>query len=118
MESFAAKNWTNITINPAPETIDDQSSGWSAFGSFAFTPTVALFGRYDWVKPSKDLRPALKDHYFNVGLNYKPLKELDLALVYKRDRANNGTISTSNGTIGGADEGTYDEVGIFGQLAF
>jgi opacity protein-like surface antigen len=118
MEYFAAKNWNNITINPAPETIDDKSSGWSAFGSFAFTPTVALFGRYDWVKPSKDLRPALKDHYFNVGLNYKPLKELDLALVYKRDRANNGTISTSNGTIGGADEGTYDEVGIFGQLAF
>ena len=93
-------------------------SGATRHQWFGFTPTVALFGRYDCVKPSKDLRPALKDHYFNVGLNYKPLKELDLALVYKRDRANNGTISTSNGTIGGADEGTYDEVGIFGQLAF
>jgi len=77
-----------------------------------------VFGRYDWVKPSKDLRPGLKDQYFNVGLNYKPIKEIDLALVYKHDRAKNGTLSTSNGTIGGADEGLYNEIGLFGQLAF
>ncbi|MES2136314.1 MAG: porin [Pseudomonadota bacterium] len=122
VEYFAAKNWNNITTaalpNPAPVTIDDKSSGWSAFGSFAFTPKIGLFGRYDWVKPSKDLRPGLKDQYFNVGLNYKPVDKIDLALVYKRDRAKNGTISTSNGTIGGADDGKYKEVGLFGQLAF
>jgi hypothetical protein len=80
-----------------------------------------VFGRYDWVKPKKDLSPNLKDRYFNVGVNYKPIKEVDLALVYKRDRAKNGFLSTSNGTIGGINNttsGTYDEVGLFGQFAF
>jgi hypothetical protein len=124
LEYFWAKNWNNITVASAPEpapaplSANDHSNGWSAFGSFAFTPKIALFGRYDWVKPSKDLNPGLRDRYFNVGLNYKPIKELDLALVYKRDRARNGTLSTSNGTIGGADNGTYDEFGLFGQFAF
>jgi hypothetical protein len=60
----------------------------------------------------------VKDHYFNVGVDYKPIAPLDFALVYKRDRANNGFISTSNGNIGGLDRGTYDEIGLFGQLVF
>lgn len=113
VEYFRAKNWNNITT-----VASDSSSGWSGFGSFAFTPQISVFGRYDWVKPSKDINPDLKDNYFNVGLNYKPVKNIDVALVYKRDRAENGTISTSNGTIGGVDEGTYDEFGIFSQLSF
>ena len=116
VEYFHAKNWLNVT-GPAGDTAD----GWSAFASYAFTKQFSLFGRYDWVKPKKDASPDLKDRYFNVGLNYKPIKELDLALVYKRDRAKNGFLSTSNGTIGGIDNltsGTYDEVGLFGQFAF
>ena len=64
---------------------------------------MGVFGRYDWVRPSKDLNPALKDHYFNVGVDFKPIGPVDLALVYKRDRARNGFIPTSNGTIGGMD---------------
>ena len=113
VEYFQAKNWNNVTT-----VADDKSSGWSAFGSFAFTPQLALFGRYDWVKPSKEINPDLRDNYWNVGLNYKPIKEIDLALVYKRDRARNGFISTSNGTIGGINDGSYDEIGIFSQFAF
>lgn len=113
VEYFQAKNWNNVTT-----VADDKSSGWSAFGSFAFTPQLAVFGRYDWVKPSKEINPDLRDNYWNVGLNYKPIKEIDLALVYKRDRARNGFISTSNGTIGGIDDGSYDEIGIFSQFAF
>jgi Phosphate-selective porin O and P len=113
VEYFAAKNWNNVTT-----TASDKSNGWSVFSSFAFTPQIGVFGRYDWVKPSRELNPALKDHYFNVGLDYKPIPPLDLALVYKRDRARNGLISTSNGTIGGVDHGIYDEVGLFGQFAF
>ncbi len=113
VEYFAAKNWNNVT-----SALSDKSNGWSVFGSFAFTPKIGVFGRYDWVRPSRDINPALKDHYFNIGLNYKPIPPLDLALVYKRDRARNGLISTSNGTIGGVDRGLYDEVGIFGQFAF
>jgi hypothetical protein len=116
VEYFHAKNWLNVT-GPVGDTAD----GWSAFGSFAFNKQFSVFGRYDWVKPKKDASPDLKDRYFNVGVNYKPIKELDLALVYKRDRAKNGFLSTSNGTIGGIDNltgGTYDEVGLFGQFAF
>jgi hypothetical protein len=113
VEYFAAKNWNNVTT-----LANDKSNGWSAFGSFAFTPKVSVFGRYDWVKPNRLLNPALKDRYFNVGVDYKPISPLDFALVYKRDRAHNGTVSTSNGTIGGPSYGTYDEVGLFGQLAF
>jgi hypothetical protein len=113
VEYFHAKNWMTVT-----GPFNDSSDGWSAFGSFAFNPQFAVFGRYDWVKPSKDLNPDLRDQYFNVGLNYKPIKQLDLALVYKRDRAKNGFIATSNGTIGGIDDGTYDEFGLFTQFAF
>lgn len=113
VEYFAAKNWN--TVN---SILNDKSNGWSAFGSFAFTPKIAVFGRYDWVKPSRDLNPLLKDRYFNAGLNYKPIPPLDLALVYKRERAKNGLLSTSNGNIGGLDDGTYDEVGLFGQFVF
>jgi hypothetical protein len=113
VEYFQAKNWNNVTT-----VASDKSSGWSAFGSFAFTPKLSVFGRYDWVKPNKDTNAALKDEYFNAGVNFKPLKEIDLALVYKRDRAENGFLSTSNGTIGGIMEGTYHEFGLFTQVAF
>ena len=113
VEYFAADNWTSVT-----SAASDKADGWSAFGSFAFTPKIGVFGRYDWVKPNKDTHPTLKDQYFNVGLNYKPIPPVDLALVYKRDRADNGLISTSNGTIGGVNYGTYNEIGLFGQLAF
>jgi hypothetical protein len=51
-------------------------------------------------------------------VDFKPIKAIDLALVYKRDRANNGFLSTSNGTIGGVNKGTYDEIGLFTQVAF
>jgi len=116
VEYFHAKNWLNVT-----GPVGDSADGWSAFGSFAFNKQFSVFGRYDWVKPKKDLSPDLTDRYFNVGVNYKPIKEVDLALVYKRDRAKNGFLSTSNGTIGGIDNftrGSYDEFGIFGQFAF
>jgi len=113
VEYFAARNWNNVTTVQR-----DKSDGWSAFGSFAFTSRIAAFGRYDWVRPSRDLAPALKDRYFNLGVNYKPIAPLDFAIVYKRDRARNGFVPTSNGTIGGLDHGTYDEIGLFGQLVF
>lgn len=113
VEYFASKDWNNVNT-----VASDKSDGWSAFGSFAFTPKVLAFGRYDWVKPSRDINPALKDHYFNVGLDFKPLPPLDFALVYKRERTNKGLLSTTNGTVGGADHGTYDEIGLFGQVAF
>jgi len=68
------------------------------------------------VKPSKTLKSSETDNYYNLGLNWEPIKIVDLALVYKRDKVDDGLFSTSNGTIGGASQGTYDEVGVFGQF--
>ena len=126
VEYFTAKNWNNITTaplpTPAPVTVNDNAHGWSTFGSFAFTPQLAAFGRYDWVKPTDvtvtGTAGPVKDQYFNVGLDYKPIAPIDLALVYKHDRARNGFIATSNGTIGGLDHGSYNEIGLFGQFVF
>jgi hypothetical protein len=113
VEYFWAKNWNTITSSTS-----DKSDGWSAFASYAFMPEFSVFGRYDHVKPSHDLNPALKDDYFNAGVDYKPLPPLDFALVYKHDKVKNGTLSTSNGTIGGPAHGSYDEFGLWGQFVF
>jgi hypothetical protein len=113
VEYFAAKNWNTVT-----SPTSDKSDGWSAFGSYAFTPKISVFGRYDWLKPSRDLTPSMRDNYFNAGVDYKPISPLDLAIVYKHEKVKNGQLGTSNGTIGGPASGSYDEVGIFGQLTF
>jgi len=126
VEYFWAKNWNNITTaalpNPAPLTPNDKSRGWSAFGSFAFSPKISAFGRYDWVRPTEVVLAgtdgAARNRYFNLGVDYKPIAPIDLAVVYKHERTNNGFLSTSNGTIGGLDRGSYNEFGLFGQLVF
>ena len=113
-EYFHAKNWNNVTTNAT-----DKTDGYSVFGNVNFYKTWSVFGRYDTVKPSKILLPTVKDHYYNVGIQWEPVKIVDLALVYKHDRALNGAIGSSNGTIGAAAiGGKYDEVGLFGQLRF
>ena len=94
----------------------DKSDGYSVFGSFNVTPQISAFGRFDQVRPSRDLKPTVKESYWNAGLNWEPTKIVDLALVYKRDKIDNGLLSTSNGTIGGVIQGTYDELGLFGQF--
>ncbi len=111
VEYFAAKNWSNVTTVAV-----DKAEGWSGFGSYAFSPNWSVFGKYEWVKPNKTTANSRKDEYFNFGLNYEPVKIVDLALVYKRDKVDNGSLSTGNGVIGGSVGGTYDEVGLFGQL--
>lgn len=115
LEYFAAKNWTQSN----PLLADVKAEGFSAFGSVKFMEKWSAFGRYDWVKTNKTINT--RDEYFNVGIQYSPAKIVDLALVYKRDVAENGTVGTSNGTIGAAgvgSRGTYDEIGLFGQFRF
>ncbi len=120
-EYFHAKNWNNVTT-----VAQDKADGYSVFGNVNFMPKWSVFGRYDWVKPDKLSNPNLKDHYYNVGVQWEPVKIVDLALVYKRDNVDNGLLSTQNGTIGGANptgsliggHGTYNEIGLFGQLRF
>jgi hypothetical protein len=110
-EYFSTENWTAVA-----SANKDSSDGYSVFGNYNFTPQISVFGRYDYVKPNKDTASAKKDDYFNLGVNYEPTKIVDFALVYKRDAVENGTLSTGNGVIGGSNKGTYDEIGLFGQV--
>ena len=112
-EYFHANDWNDVTqANPL---LTNGTNGWSGWASFAFTPQLSLFGRYDWVKPKEQTAPTLSNNYFNVGLQFEPVKIVDLSLVFKQDKINNGTYATQNGTIGGVKNGTYDEVGLFAQ---
>jgi hypothetical protein len=120
-EYFHAKDWNNVAT-----VAEDKADGYSAFGNVNFNKTWSVFGRYDWVKPTKLSNDNLKDKYYNVGIQWEPVKIVDLALVYKRDSVDNGLFGTQNGTIGGANpagsllggHGTYKEIGLFGQLRF
>jgi hypothetical protein len=120
VEYFSANDWTAVTSVAA-----DKAHGYSLFGSYAFLPQWSIFGRYDDVTPNR-LTASRKDlDYYNIGLGYTPVKGVDISLVYKREEVDNGTFSTSNGTIGNsstvagkANDGTYDEIGIFTQLKY
>jgi hypothetical protein len=121
-EYFHAKNWNNTT-----SLAQDKSDGYSVFGSVNFYKTFSVFGRYDWEKPSKELNPTLKDDYFNAGIQWEPVKIVDLAIVYKHEKINNinGIASYAYGfqnapglsvPIGGRL--VNSEIGLFGQLRF
>ena len=140
-EYFEAKNYktvkdlatsaygtSSIVTGSGKPPVDDKADGFSAWASYAFAENQwSVFARYDEAKLSKDVAPDLKDKYFNVGIAYKPIKQLDFALVYKKEKVENGSNSVSAGNangsvlIGGATgttEGTYDEVGVFARWAF
>jgi hypothetical protein len=141
VEYFTAKNYktvNNLTASvygtssvvassATGVAVSDKADGESAFVSYAFNSDFSVFGRYDHTKLSKDVAPNLKDDYFNIGVAYKPLKTIDLALVYKNEKVKNGTNSISgadaNGsyTIGGANglrDGHFNEVGFYTQWSF
>jgi len=116
VQYMQTNNWNTVTTPSS-----DSSDGYSVWGSYYFTPQWAVFGRYDWVKPSRDLQPDLRDNYFNVGITYTPARIVDFSLAYKHEKVEHGFWSTTNGTIGGlvsgpGHNGTYDEVGIWGDF--
>ena len=113
-EYFYANDWADV--KQANPLLVNSTEGFSGFGSFKVTDKVAVFGRYDWVKPKRNTAPTLNNNYFNVGVSYEPTAIVDLALLYKREKVDNGTLATQNGTIGGTIDGTYDEVGLFTQV--
>ena len=115
-EYFEAHDWNDVTL--APPGVPNKTVGWSGFGAIYLTDKVAVFGRYDWVKPKDTTAPALKNDYYNFGIQYEPAKVVDLSLVYKRDAIYNGSFADSNITItipSTAARTTYDEVGLFTQ---
>jgi hypothetical protein len=111
VEYYSANNWNTVT-----SVVGDKANGTALWGSYKFADQFAAFGRYDWVNATTG-SPAVKkkDNYYNLGLTYSPAKIVDISLVYKKDSVKNGTFSTSNGTIGGAHLGDYDEIGLFAQ---
>jgi hypothetical protein len=118
VEYFKANDWNSVTSAVSKDNAD----GYSVFGSYQFDPQWGVFGRYEHVSPKTDSTIGLgqlskpRDTYYNFGVSYSPTKIVDFALVYKHDRVGDGTLATSNGTIGGADKGTYNEIGLWGQL--
>jgi hypothetical protein len=121
VEYFYANDWNNTTT-----TYGTGADGYSAFASYNFTPVWGVFGRYDYLKPCKDLTMAqsagcysdTKNDYYNVGIQYIATKQVRFAFVYKYDKADNGFVATSNGTIGGSMDGKYQEFGVWMQAAF
>lgn len=117
---FLAKNYDKKIVTDVTVPMD-KAIGGSAWASVELVEPFTLFARFDYVKPKKDTKSDLKDYYWNVGLQYKPVKPLDLALVYKGEQVKDGTLSTSNGTIGSSvagAKGKYNEVGVFAQYSF
>jgi len=132
-EYFSAKDFKSVTstaLNPY-----DSANGYSAFASYRFMPMWSVFGRYDWVKPTDvrlfALAPEARNQYYNFGISYSPIPQLDFALVYKHDSMQNGAFSDSefstftclayghpNVAHGTCNQGTYNEIGIFGQINF
>jgi hypothetical protein len=117
--AFQARNYDKaiVTSDTVPT---DKALGGSAWGSYSFDP-VSVFARVDYVQPKKDTDENLKDLYVNGGLAYKAAKPVDIALVYKYEQVKGGSIATSNGTVGSSvagGEGTYQEIGLFGQYVF
>ena len=108
-EYFQARNWDQVTT---VET--DKADGISIWGSFDFKPKWGVFARADSASPSKELSPDLDDRYLHLGFAYHAHKNVDVAVVYKREEVDGaGALDTSNGTIGGLVEGKYDEFGIW-----
>jgi hypothetical protein len=113
-EYFQAKDWNQVTT-----VASDKADGFSLWGSYNFNPKWGAFARADSAKTSKDLNSDLKDEYFNIGVVSRPRKNIDVAFVYKHEKVDGGgTVSTSNGAIGGLNEGKYDEFGVWTQVAF
>jgi len=120
-EYLWARYWGDVTQATASKT--NVTDGYSLFGSYNFTPKIALFGRYDWLKPKADTAPSEHDNFFDVGVSYKVIAPVDVALVYKRETVTNGSLTTTDGVIGiptGATtgRGTYDEFGLFTWVRF
>jgi hypothetical protein len=105
----------------------DEADGASSWASYAFNEQVSVFSRYDRSKLSKDAVSGLKDTYYNLGVGYKPTQGIDLAVVYKHEKVDDGVISVagadanSSYTIGGTSpitSGKFSEVGLYVQYLF
>jgi hypothetical protein len=120
---------TEDVVASSPTTVlnTDAAKGYSLLASYAFNATWNIFARHDDLSLSEDVLPGLKDKFSDAGIDYKALKSLDLALVYKNERVYDGAATigsadaNSSYVIGGATSktnGTFREVGLYAQYKF
>jgi len=119
---------TSAVVNTASVgPTNDKATGFSSWLSYDFNSQFQAFARYDNAKLSANVNPNLRDEYFNLGAVYKPIKPLDLAVVYKNEKVEHGsnTISGANAngsyTIGGATSsryGRFSEYGVYAHYKF
>jgi hypothetical protein len=110
-EYFSSDNWNQVTKVPK-----DESDGWSAWGSWAFTPEWGVFARYDKAKLSKDLDPTNKDEYYNAGVEWNVRKGIRLAGVWKHEDAKSSPLNTDGNPV--FQKIKTDEIGVYTQIDF
>ena len=125
-EYFTAKNWANNGVTTTTLTgftskgrNADKSEGTSIWGSYQVTPMVSVFGKSEFVQPDKAVvfpSASKKDRFFNVGVNFEPVKIVDLALVYKHYKTTGNNAPAALPVPAVWTSATYDEVGLYGQL--
>jgi hypothetical protein len=113
LEYFSADNWYNVTT-----AATDKADGYAFWVSYDFTPRYGIFARTDSANLSTTLNPNLEDTYYNLGFAIHARKNVDFSIVYKNDKVDGGTWSSSNGVIGSATGGKYEEIGIFALVQF
>lgn len=133
-EYFYAKDFTSsaldCNLNACASSSDlykkDAGQGAAGWGSVRIFDKVSLFGRYDWAQPYMKSDSHFKDHYFNAGIDWQPINNIDVGLVYKQENVTNhgytGSvpiyINTTNGALGGMRSASYKELGIFTNFNF
>jgi hypothetical protein len=84
LEYFTADNFGSKLIF---SNNTDKADGYSVYGSYDFPGTqFGVFGRYDNVKPSKDVDSSLQDKYYNAGFAIKTSPSITWALAYKSEK--------------------------------
>lgn len=108
--SFAGTGFpfaANKALIRTPGNQSDRADGYSLWASYEVMRPVTAFARFDRVRPSRNVDPALTDTYFDVGVQYEVRKGIVAALVYKHDRMR-----------GSVDTLINDEIGLFSEISF
>lgn len=77
-EYFHASNWRQVN---RPQ--DDSANGASAWGSYRFNPSYAVFLRHDSLDGSRELAPANRREYSNVALEWRHSNNLRFSAAFK-----------------------------------
>ena len=111
-EYLFAKNFGDKIVSGTSAT--DKARGEAIFASVQPIDKWSVFGRYNWVRSNALTAPAKDDIAYNVGVQYEPLKGLDLSLVYKHDTARGGF---SGGNVA-SGQASRSEIGLYGNVKF